>query len=110
MRLEHLPQYRSLIGDSLLEDEADMGAEVAFLGQLFIGIKFSCSYSMQVKLSLVERPASKGGTLWDLMGRPALALRNIDANELLEVLPDPVAIIINGPEIKRKIPSIKKKS
>ena len=110
MRLEHLPQYRSLIGDSLLEDEADMGAEVAFLGQLFIGIKFSCSYSMQVKLSLVERPASKGGTLWDLMGRPALALRNIEAKELLEVLPDPVAIIINGPENKRNSPSIKKKS
>lgn len=97
MRLEHLPQYRSLIGDSLLEDEADMGAEVAFLWQLFIGIKFSCSYSMQVRLSLVERPVAIGGTLVDLMGRPALALRNIEAKELLEVLPDPVAIIINGP-------------
>ena len=93
-----MPQYRSLIGDSLLEDEADMGAEVAFLGQLFIGIKFSCSYSMQVRLSLVERPAAKGGTLWDLMGLPALALRNIEAKELLEVLPDPVAIIIKGPK------------
>ena len=109
MRLEHLPQYRSLIGDSLLEDEADMGAEVAFLWQLFIGIKFSCSYSMQVRLSLVERPVAIGGTLVDLMGRPALALRNIEAKELLEVLPDPVAIIINGPENKRNNTSIKKK-
>ena len=29
IKLEHLPQYRSLMGDSLRELEADMGAEVA---------------------------------------------------------------------------------
>ena len=70
-----------------------MGAEVAFL------VKFSCSYSMQERLPLVERIAN-GGTLWDLMGRPALALLNIEANELLLVLPDPAAAIKAGPEKK----------
>ena len=35
------------------------------------------------------------------MGRPALALLNIEANELLLVLPDPAAAIKAGPEKKR---------
>ena len=66
-----------------------MGAEVAFL------VKFSCSYSMHVMLSLVERT---GGTLWDLIGRPALALLSIEPKELL-LLPEPVVAIIRaGPK------------
>ena len=52
------------MGDSLLEDEADIGAEVAFLVEA--KVKFSCSYSMPVRLPLVER--AKGGTLWDFTG------------------------------------------
>jgi hypothetical protein len=59
-RLEHLPQNRSLIGDSLLEDEAEMGAEEAVNALLRI------SYSMEVEAANIIGGTLRDLTFWEL--------------------------------------------
>ena len=98
IKLEHFPQYRSLIGDSLRELDADIGAEVAYI--FFDQVADNCSYSILVD----SWDRIKGGTELDLIGPEAFLVSVIGAAvfSLLE-LEELEEAIRAGPVMHREI-------